>query len=68
MHANIANSPDGDRLSRRAGSLRATLLRMLEAFALDPAVVHLNHGSFGACPVAVDWGRFMAIWAFSPPR
>ena len=52
MSANIANSPDGDRLSRRAGSLRATLLRMLEAFALDPAVVHLNHGSFGACPRA----------------
>ena len=24
----------------------------LEAFALDPAVLHLNHGSFGAAPRA----------------
>jgi isopenicillin-N epimerase len=25
---------------------------MLDAFALAPGIVHLNHGSFGACPVA----------------
>ncbi len=26
---------------------------MRDGFLLDPEVVHLNHGSFGACPVAV---------------
>ncbi len=26
---------------------------MREGFLLDPEVVHLNHGSFGACPVTV---------------
>jgi isopenicillin-N epimerase len=32
----------------------------LEAFGLDPAVTHLNHGAFGVAPVAVQ--RAAAAW------
>src|SRR5580704_17602496 len=33
---------------------------LLEAFGLDPDVLHLNHGSFGVAPVAVR--RAAAAW------
>jgi isopenicillin-N epimerase len=33
---------------------------MLEAFGLDPQVLHLNHGAFGAAPVAVR--QVAAAW------
>jgi hypothetical protein len=33
---------------------------MLEAFGLDPDVLHLNHGAFGVAPVVVR--RAAAAW------
>ena len=33
---------------------------LIEAFGLDPDVVHLNHGAFGVAPVAVR--RAAAAW------
>ena len=33
---------------------------LLEAFGLDPDVLHLNHGAFGVAPVAVR--RAAAAW------
>ena len=42
----------------------------LSAYALDPAIVHLNHGSFGACPRAVlaEQDRLRARLEASPMR
>src|SRR3984957_4989491 len=45
-------SPDG-----RIGSVDPALL---EAFGLDPDVLHLNHGAFGVAPVVVR--RAAAAW------
>jgi isopenicillin-N epimerase len=36
---------------------------MRDGFLLDPQVVHLNHGSFGACPIPV-FERDHAPWEF----
>src|SRR5215510_12445883 len=33
---------------------------LIEAFGLDPGVLHLNHGAFGVAPVAVR--RVAAAW------
>jgi isopenicillin-N epimerase len=35
-------------------------LALLEAFGLDPDVLHLNHGAFGVAPVVVR--RAAAAW------
>ena len=40
------------RKARPSGN-RPTRAAQAEAWALDPALVFLNHGSFGACPRAV---------------
>src|SRR6202000_516680 len=42
------------------GRIGGVDLAMLEAFGLDPDVLHLNHGAFGVAPVAVR--RAAAAW------
>jgi isopenicillin-N epimerase len=39
---------------------RCVDLVMLEAFGLDPGILHLNHGAFGVAPVIVR--RAAAAW------
>ena len=37
----------------RAGTIGSVDYALLEAFGLDPDILHLNHGSFGVAPVVV---------------
>src|SRR5580704_6571183 len=64
-HGLIASWPSGGgvlglRLISPADKIGSVDAALLEAFGLDPDVLHLNHGAFGVAPVVVR--RAAAAW------